>query len=61
MGLRWTHKVEFKMKSICTNQEKRVVIANWNQNGAQINTYSHDSPWLGFGSVTILLFITFYG
>lgn len=23
MGLEWTHKLEFKMKAICTNQKKR--------------------------------------
>ncbi len=33
IGLGWIHKQEFRMKSICINQAKTLVIINWNQNG----------------------------
>jgi hypothetical protein len=34
MGLGWTLEQEFKVKSICTNKEKKTINAIWNQNGA---------------------------
>jgi hypothetical protein len=31
MGLEQTHKDKFKVKSMCTNQKKKMVSANWNK------------------------------
>jgi hypothetical protein len=44
MGLIHVHKVEFKMKSMYKNKEK-VIITNWNQNGAQSHRKHTHMAW----------------
>ncbi len=52
MGLGWTHKQEFKLRSICTNKQKRRLIEvgpkmlhKWTMNKAS----SQDTPWPRLG------------
>jgi hypothetical protein len=45
MGLIHVHKIEFKMKSMYKNK-KKVIIANWNQNGAQSHKKHTHMAWI---------------